>query len=107
MEIAPHHQNFHDFYHIRLRCYIIVELKSRALIPGDIEQVTRYLTYFREKKMHEDTDPIALVICKSHDKIDVYYSAGKNRDDIFVAEYKTKLPTEDEISKKLEKLKKR
>ena len=47
----------------------------------------------------------ALVICKSHDKIDVYYSAGKNRDDIFVAEYKTKLPTEDDISRKLEALK--
>ncbi len=91
------------FYHIQLKCHVIVELKARALIPGDIEQVTKYLTYFRERKMQQDRDPIALVICKTHDKIDVYYSAGKNRDDIFVAEYKVKLPDEEDIKKALVK----
>ncbi len=70
---------------------------------GDIEQATRYLTYFRERKIQGDRDPIALIICKSHDKIDVYYSAGKNRDDIFVAEYKTKLPSEEDIKNALVK----
>ncbi|RLG13883.1 MAG: hypothetical protein DRN71_03990 [Candidatus Nanohalarchaeota archaeon] len=91
------------FYHIQLKCHVIVELKARALISGDIEQVTKYLTYFRERKMQQDRDPIALVICKTHDKIDVYYSAGKNRDDIFVAEYKVKLPDEEDIKKALVK----
>lgn len=89
------------FYHILLKCYVIVELKARALMHGDIEQTTRYLTCFREKKMEGDRDPIAIIICKSHDKIDVYYSAGKNKDDIFVAEYKTKLPSEEEIRTRL------
>lgn len=78
-----------------------MELKARELNPGDIEQVTKYLTYFREKKVTNDSDPIALIICKSHDKVDVYYSAGKNKEDIFVAEYKTKLPSEQEIKLKL------
>lgn len=54
--------------------------------------------------MEDDRDPIALIICKSHNKIDVYYSAGKDRDDIFVAEYKTKLPSEEDIKKRLKKL---
>jgi len=89
------------FYHILLKCYIIVELKARELKPGDIEQITRYLTYFREKKVTNDRDPIALIICKDHNKIGVYYSAGKNNEDIFVAEYKTKLPSEKEIKLKL------
>ena len=89
------------FYHILLKCYIIVELKARELKQGDIEQVTKYLTYLRQKKLPEDRDPIALIICKSHEKIDVYYSAGKNKEDIFVAEYKTKLPSEKEIEAKL------
>ena len=91
------------FYHIQLKCYVIVELKARALTHGDTEQVTKYLTYFQETKMQGDRDPIALIICKSHDKIDVYYSAGKNRDDIFVAEYKVKLPSAEEIKKALVK----
>lgn len=92
------------FYHILLKCYVLVELKARALIQGDIEQVTKYLTYFREKKIEGDRDPIALIICKSHDKIDVYYSAGKDRDDIFVAEYKTRLPSEEEIKLRIKKI---
>ncbi len=78
-------------------------MKARKLQDSDITQVTRYLTYFREHKISGDRDPIALIICKSYDRIDVYYSAGKDRDDIFVAEYLTKLPDENEIIKKLVK----
>ncbi len=94
------------FYHILLKCHIIVELKARELNTGDIEQVTRYLTYFRERKLPEDRDPIALIVCKSYEKIEVYYSAGKDRDDIFVAQYKITLPNEQEISEKLKSYKK-
>ena len=92
------------FYHVQLKCYVIVDLKARELKRGDVEQVTRYLTYFRDHKTEGDRDPIALIICQSHKRIDVYCSAGKDRDDIFVAEYKTKLPSEEEIKKKLKKL---
>ena len=93
------------FYHALLKCYVIVDLKARKLERGDVEQVTRYLSYFRDHKIPGDRDPIALIVCKSHNKIDVYYSAGKDRDDIFVAEYKTKLPSEEEIKNKLKKFK--
>lgn len=92
------------FYHILLKCYVIVDLKARDLQRGDIEQITRYLTFYREQKIEGDRDPIALIICRGHKRLDVYYSAGKNRDDIFVAEYKTKLPSEEEIKRKLGKI---
>ena len=62
--------------------------------------------YFREHKIEGGRNPIALIICMSHNKTDVYYSAGKNRDDIFVAEYKIKLPSEEEIKRKLSKIEK-
>lgn len=89
------------FYHYLLKCFIIVDLKARELKRGDIEQVTRYLTYYRDHKIENDRDPIALIICKKHNKVDVYYSAGKDRDDIFIAEYKTRLPSEKEIRERL------
>ncbi len=92
------------FYHIVLKCFIIVELKARPLERGDIEQVTRYLSYYRDNMPAGDRDPVALIICQQFDQIDVYYSAGKNRDDIFVAEYKTKLPAPEEIKSKLKRL---
>jgi len=92
------------FYHIVLKCYVIVELKARELQPGDIEQVTRYLSYYRDNMMAGDRDPVALIVCQRFNQIDVYYSAGKNRDDIFVAEYKTKLPAPEEIKNRLKRL---
>ena len=92
------------FFHIILKCFIIVELKARELQRGDIEQVTRYLTYYQHHQTDGDRDPIALIICRQFNKIDVHYSAGKNREDIFVAEYKTKLPAPEEIKSKLKKL---
>lgn len=91
------------FYHIVLKCFVIVELKARPLERGDIEQVTRYLSHYRDNMPAGDRDPVALIICQQFDQIDVYYSAGKNRDDIFVAEYKTKLPAPEEIKNKLKK----
>ena len=93
------------FYHVLLKCYVIVNIQDRELRQGDMEQVNQYLTYLKAHKVPGDRDPIALIICKSHNKIDVYYSAGKDRDDIFVAEYKTRLPSEEEIKRKLKKLK--
>ena len=91
-------------YHILLKCYVIVDLKARELRRGDIEQITRYLTYYRDHKIPKDRDPVALIICKSFRDIDVYYSAGKDKDDIFVAEYKTSLPSASEIKKRLKEI---
>ena len=89
------------FYHILLKCHIIVELKARELLDADITQVTKYLTYFRHHKISGDRDPVSLIICKKFDSIEVFYSAGKDNDDIFVAQYMTKLPSEQELIDKL------
>jgi len=92
-------------YHVLLKCYVIVNIQDQELKQGDTDQINQHLAYLQDHKIPGDRDPIALIICKSHNKIDVYYSAGKDRDDIFVAEYKTKLPSEEDIKKKLKKLK--
>jgi len=53
-------------------------------------------------KVQGDRDPIGLIICQDKDTIDVRYAAGKNIEDIFVAEYLPRLPSENELKRKLE-----
>lgn len=90
------------FYHVLLKCYVVVDIKARPLQRGDIEQVVEYLTYYRMNKIEGDRDPIGLIICQDKDTIDVRYAAGKNIEDIFVAEYLPSLPSEEELKRKLE-----
>ncbi|MBU0568919.1 DUF1016 family protein [bacterium] len=92
----------YSFTFVLLKCFVIVDIKARPLQRGDIEQVVEYLTCYRMNKVQGDRDPIGLIICQDKDTIDVRYAAGKNIEDIFVAEYLPRLPSENELKRKLE-----
>ena len=67
-----------------------------------VAQINQYLTYIRENdKLEGEKDPIGLIICKEKDEEEVHYALGRLKKEIFVAEYKTKLPSEQEIKSKL------
>ena len=62
-----------------------------------------YLNWYKENKMRTgQKPPVGLIICKSKDEETVHYALGDLKKEIFVAEYTTELPMEDEIVKKLE-----
>ncbi len=51
-------------YHIHLRCYVAIELKSRALEPGDFGQMTLYLRWLAAHENREgDAAPLGIVLC--------------------------------------------
>ena len=90
------------FYHRDLQCVVIIDLKTERFKDAHVGQMNTYLNYFREKdKLSWERDPIGLIICKEKDDEEVHYALGKLKEDIFVAEYKTKLPSEREIQKQL------
>ncbi len=93
------------FYHRFLKCVVVVELKTERFKPEFIGQMNKYLTYFRENKLETEKDPIGLIICKEKNNEEVHYALVKLKEDIFVAEYKTYLPSEEEIKRKLRILK--
>ena len=64
------------------------------------------MTYFKENKLQDERDPIGLIICKEKEEEEVHYALGKLKEDIFVAEYKTYLPSEEEIKKRLKTVEK-
>jgi predicted nuclease of restriction endonuclease-like (RecB) superfamily len=104
------------FYHTKLRCHVVVELKVREFEPKDAGQISFYLAAVDDLIKHQDDKPtIGLILCKEKDSITVEYALRKNMNPIGVASYKTKLveslpknfkgslPTVEEIEGELEK----
>ena len=51
-------------YHITMRCYVAVELKARALEPGDYGQMMLYLRWLDAHQRHPgDAAPIGIILC--------------------------------------------
>jgi predicted nuclease of restriction endonuclease-like (RecB) superfamily len=80
------------FYHTRLRCYVVVELKTTDFDPRDTGQISFYLAAVDAQIKHVDDQPtIGLLLCKSKSKLIVEYALRSNIAPIGIASYETKL----------------
>lgn len=97
------------FYHLKLHCYIVVELKTIPFKPEFIGQLNFYLTALDEQvKDKMDAPTIGLLLCKSKDKLTVEYSLKGINKPIGVSSYEISkylpkdilevLPTEEDIN---------
>ncbi|ODS39146.1 MAG: hypothetical protein A7316_00615 [Candidatus Altiarchaeales archaeon WOR_SM1_86-2] len=95
-----------ELYHRGIPCIILVDLKIGKFKADYVGQMNKYLNYYRENRKYEwEFDPIGLIICEYKGKEEVHYALGSLSNKIFVAEYKAKLPPEEEIKKRLKKIK--
>jgi len=91
-----------ELFHSGLLCYILVEIKTEKFKHSHVSQMYSYLNWYKENKLQEgQRSPIGLIICKTKEEETVHYALGDLKKEIFVAEYKTKLPSEQEIKSKL------
>jgi predicted nuclease of restriction endonuclease-like (RecB) superfamily len=80
------------FYHLKLRRYVIVELKARAFTPGDVGQINLYRSAVDDLLRHPDDQPtIGLLLCKGRNKLVVEYALSGLDQSIAVADWKTQL----------------
>lgn len=104
------------FYHIRLRCFVVVELKAKEFEPRDAGQLNFYLSVVDEQLRHSDDKPtIGLLLCKTKDNVIAEYALRDINKPIGVAGYETEiikklpkelkssLPTVEEIEAELQK----
>ena len=102
------------FYHLKLRCYVVIELKAVPFDPAFIGQINVYLSAVDDLLRHPDDKPtIGLLLCRSKDQIVVEYALRDLKKPIGVAGWKTKiveqlpedlkgsLPTVEEIEAEL------
>lgn len=96
------------FYHARLKCYVVVELKATAFKPEHAGQLNFYLAAVdRQVKAPEDKPTIGLLLCKTKDRLVAEYALSGIDKPIGVAEYElvralpeklmTSLPTVEEL----------
>jgi len=89
------------FYHLKLRCYVVVELKGGKFKPEHLGQLSFYLTAVDAQIKHTQDGPtIGLLLCKSKNKVVAEYALRDNSKPIGVAEYQLveSLPTELQTS---------
>lgn len=77
------------FYHLKLKCYIVVELKAREFEPTDAGQLNFYLSAVDDLvKDKDDNATIGLLLCKGKDNFTAEYALKDINKPIGVSEYK-------------------
>lgn len=87
-------------YHKGIPCNILVDLKTGKLNSRDVGQMNKYVNYFRKNRQYDyEKDTIGLIICHEAGKEEVQYALGGLEEKIFIATYKSKLPTVQQLKK--------
>lgn len=98
------------FYHIRLRCYVVVELKARAFEPEHVGKLNFYVNMVDATLRQPDENPtIGLLICSDMDKSEVQWSFQGINTPIGVATYNgikvsDVLPSEELLRQRVKQL---
>ena len=80
------------FYHLKLRCYVVVELKAVPFDPGFVGQLNLYLSAVDDLMRHPDDRPtIGLLLCKSKDQLVAEYALRRFNSPMGVAQWETRL----------------
>lgn len=92
------------FFHRRLRCLMVIDLKLGRFTHADAGQMHLYLNYAREHWMHDDENPpIGLILCAQKNDALARYTLDNLPNKVLAAEYRTTLPDEKLIATELEK----
>jgi predicted nuclease of restriction endonuclease-like (RecB) superfamily len=92
------------FFHRRLRCLIIIDLKLDRLTHADAGQMHMYLNYAREHWMLEgENPPVGLILCAEKDHAVARYALEGLPNKVLAAEYRTTLPEEERFIEEIKK----
>lgn len=100
--------NEHDyidlvFYHRRLRCHLLIDLKVRAFKHGDAGQMNFYLNYWKTNEVGEgDSPPVGLLLCSGKDATKVEYATTGMDQQLFVSRYLVALPSAEQLRRFIE-----
>jgi predicted nuclease of restriction endonuclease-like (RecB) superfamily len=103
------------FYHVDLRCYIVIELKAGKFQPEYAGKLNYYLSAVDSQLRKEgDNSTIGILLCKKKNKIDVEYALRDINKPMGISEYrltdaipdniKSQLPSVEDIERELENI---
>jgi predicted nuclease of restriction endonuclease-like (RecB) superfamily len=100
------------FYHLRLRCYVVIDLKVSEFQPEFAGKMSFYLSAIDEQLKHKDDEPsIGIILCKTKNRVIVEYTLRDTNKPMGVSTYqlteslpkqlKGSLPTVEELEAEL------
>lgn len=102
------------FYHTKLKCYIIIELKVKEFEPEYIGKLNFYITAINELiKDDSDQPTIGILLCKNKDDFEVEFALKDINKPIGVSEYRYRelpeiiqknLPTLEDLTEELKNI---
>jgi predicted nuclease of restriction endonuclease-like (RecB) superfamily len=92
------------FFHRKLRCLVVIDLKRGKFTHADAGQMHMYLNYAREHWTRADENPpVGLILCTQKDEAVARYALDGLPNKILATEYRTVLPDEQLIAHEIEK----
>jgi len=93
------------FYHIILKCYVLIDLKIGEVEHYDLGQMNMYLGYFAEEENREDdNEPIGIVLTKEKEDIMIKYARYGMHSKLFVSKYELYLPDKNKLKEKVQEI---
>ena len=93
------------FYHVKLKCYVLIDLKIGEVEHEHIGQMKLYLGYYM-KEVNEETDnePIGLILSEEKDDIMVEYAMMNDKSKLIVSKYQLYLPDAEQLKNKVKEI---
>ena len=92
------------FYNYLLKCFVLIDLKTRKLTHADIGQMDMYVRLFDDLKRSEGDYPtLGIILCADKDDTLVRYSVLSENPQLFASKYRLVLPSEEELRDELER----
>lgn len=103
------------FYHLKLRCFVVIDLKIRQFMPEDAGKMNFYVNALDDiLKTEQDNQTIGLILCKDKNKVKAEYALRGINTPIGISEFKlteilpdelkSSLPSIEDIEQKLREL---
>lgn len=93
------------FYNRLLRCFVVIELKTRKITHEDLGQLQMYVNYFdRNEKLPDENSTIGILLCTAKNDTMVKMSLPENNSTILASKYELYLPSKEALQEELKKL---
>ena len=91
------------FYNYILKCFILIDLKTKKITHQDVGQMDMYVRMYDELKKRSDDNPtIGILLCSETDEDIARFSVLKENEQLFATKYKLYLPTLEELKAEIE-----
>lgn len=91
------------FYHRRLRCHVLVDLKIRGFRHADAGQMNFYLNWWKANAVEPgDNPPIGILLCSDRDRTEVEFATAGMDSNLFVSRYLVELPSAEQLRRFVE-----